>query len=124
MAEIWIEFSAGRRGAGSIDCLICGTAIHQRTNDPAAPWYDGHGDTRDYSVPSGGGLHEHEPAKEIGPTLGPFSNDYVQFTYDALTHESETIAYFDRDRGDWIIVEPWTGAGEAYSDITIQARGA
>lgn len=117
--NIYLSFSAGRRGADSIDCITCGTAIHQRGVE--GPWFDGHGSVSDFYPPRGGQLHDHAPAKEIGPTLGPFE-DYVQITYDSIQHEANWIATYDHNRGDWIIAEGYDGAGEAYSDVSIYAK--
>ena len=121
---IFIEFSAGRRGVNYPECRWCGREIHER--DVAGEWFDGQGLSSN-SLPGAEFTqvdHPHEPALEDGPRIGPFEHDYVQLTYESLKHDSETIAYFDQARGDWIICEPWTGAGEAYSDITISSGGS
>lgn len=123
--DLFIKFECGRRDGGDYECRWCGRHIHQRLTPGAVgawegDWFDGTGQIRNDILGSGTfKVHDHEPAKVEGPELGPFTEGYVQLTYDSLRYESEIIAYFDRDRGDWIIEEPWTGAGEAYSDIVI-----
>ena len=120
--KIYLQFSAGRRGADSIDCITCGTAIHQH-EDQGDTWFDGHGSSSDFYPPRSGELHEHAPAKEMGPVLGPFDG-YVQITYESIQHEATYIATWDRDRSDWIIEDGFEGAGEAYSDISIFTKEA
>ena len=120
---LYIAFSAGRRGAGSVDCLVCGTAIHQhldpdepgQTDDPTLPWYDGHGDSGDLHP----NRHEHEPAHEIGPTFGPFR--YAELTYDTCrVDDGETLAVWNSARGDWqLTAVAGEFEGQAYSDATI-----
>lgn len=124
--KIIVKFQAGRRdGGGVMDCITCGTPIHQDHDGKVCipgdeHWYDGHGEPGGFYPPRGGELHQHAPAKWDGPTLE--FNDYVQVTYNAIRHETETVAYYDEVRGDWIIGEGFEGAGEAYSDVIINAR--
>jgi hypothetical protein len=122
--SVTIQCAAGRRGAGSIDCLVCGVPIHQRDQpgkpDPSRPWFDGHGETGDVDLSTLVG-HPHEPAKEIGPKLGPF--EYVDITYDTVrVDEGRVLANWDAARGDWLLTELAGDAeGEAYSDLTLWA---
>ncbi len=119
---LFIAFAAGRRGAGSIDCLVCGTPIHQHvdvdepghSDDATLPWFDGHGEPGDTHPTE----HAHEPAHEIGPTFGPFR--YVELTYEMCrVDDGETLAVFDSGRGDWLLTAAaGEFAGHAYSDAT------
>jgi len=122
---IYLSFSCGRRGVNDPECRWCGREIHQQ--DSPLPghkdgaWYDGAGRSSNTLVEAPlGEEHEHEPAlEEMEVILGPFEEDFVQLTYDSIRScEGELIAFLNK-RGDWEIHEPWTGAGECYSDITI-----
>lgn len=116
---LYLHFECGRRGVNDPECRWCGRLIHKVDGR----WLDGAARVEN-DIPGRGALetHIHEPAREIGPSLGPFAENYVQLTYDAIRYEGAMVAYYDEPRGDWLIVEPWTGAGEAYSDVIIQAR--
>jgi hypothetical protein len=119
-ASLYVAFTARRRGAGTINCLICGTRVHQHIDepgqsfDPTLPWYDGHCDSFDSDpVP-----HDHTPAHEIGPTFGPLTS--VELTGEVCRVEGEALAVWVAGRGDWVL----TGlaaefAGQAYSDAWI-----
>lgn len=125
---LYIAFTTGRRGAGTIDCFTCGTPIHQhvdldepgQSDDPTLPWYDGYGETRDASPTP----HEHAPAHEIGPTFGPFR--YAELTYDTCrVDDGETLAVWNTARGDWLLTAvAGEFAGEAYSDAWIVPAAA
>lgn len=126
MGNLMIACSAGRRGAGSIDCLVCGERIHQRvqgTEALGAPWYAGDGDTTGMKLVEGKFVtHDHTPAYEMGPTLGPF--EYVDLTYASVrVEEGEVLAVWDEGRGDWVLTDlAGDHAGEAYSDLTITTQ--
>jgi hypothetical protein len=115
---LYVSFTAGRRGAGSIDCQTCGIPLHVHDD---GPWHDGNGATRSHDRDP----HTHTPAHEIGPTFGPFT--YIQLTYRMLqVDDGEVLASWDDSRGDWLL-EAAAGelAGQAYSDaITFPAQPA
>lgn len=126
--DFYLSFAAGRRGAGSSDCIVCGTPIHQRPQpgqpSPDHPWFDGHGSPSGLARTSPRMMetHQHAPAPEMGPILGPYRG-YVDITYASVRHEGEILAVWDAERGDWII-EVGDHRGEAYSDITIFSKEA
>lgn len=127
MSNLMIACAAGRRGAGSIDCITCGQPIHQRPHPglstPDEPWYAGDGDTTGMALVEGNFVtHTHAPAHEIGPVLGPF--EYVDLTYASVrVQEGEVLALWDEGRGDWILTDlAGDHAGEAYSDLTITTQ--
>lgn len=117
--ELWIRFECGRRDVNDPECRYCGSHIHQRPGEDT--WRDGRGETTDDGFGRRWEFHEHVPALVEGPTIGPFAENYIQITYDGLRHEGELVAYLGSE-GDWIICDPWTGAGEHYSDIVIYTK--
>jgi hypothetical protein len=117
---LYVSFSAGRRGAGSVDCLECGVPLHRHDD---GPWHDGHGDHVSFDLDRTK-RHTHTPAHEIGPTFGPFT--YVEVTYQLLrVDDGEVLASWDEGRGEWVLAE-FAGeelAGQGYSDaVTFPVR--
>lgn len=124
LGGIYLDFSAGRRGVNAAECRWCGRHIHQRDEDEGGErenrWYDGEGLFENGLLHEPlGAEHHHEPALEMGPILGPFEGDFVQVTYETIRDfEGEVIAFVNK-QGDWQINDPYTGAGECYSDFSI-----
>lgn len=123
LGGVYLDFSAGRRGVNDIECRWCGRHIHQHPQPGGVAanvkWYDGTGSFENDRTGDGpfGEIHQHEPALEMGPIMGPF--EFVQITYQTLRDvEGDLIAFVNKD-GDWEIVAPYLGAGECYSDFSL-----
>lgn len=120
VVNVIVTFTAGRRGVNYPECRWCGRLIHRQLRGEPG-WVDGSGLTHNDLGPGDLSEHAHEPALEEGPRLGPF--EFVQVTYESLRDvEGREIAIFDSNRGDWIICEPYEGAGEAYSDMVVSVK--
>lgn len=137
--NLYITFSAGRRGAGSVDCRWCGIALRcdvpDGENPPGGDWsavaWEHDVPPRDRLVIADDlalveraeqCLADHPvviAGREIGPTFGPFT--YVEATYQWLrVDDGEHLAFWHDARGDWeLLAAAGQYEGEAYSDATI-----
>lgn len=119
---VYVAFTAGRRGAGSVSCQFCGVPLVVR--DGGAVFIDMEemdklsGDNRDELMSRAALCKGHDAGLEMGPVFGPF--EYAQLTYQWLrVDEGEHLAVWNESLGDWVICDDGPYSGTSYSDTVI-----
>lgn len=128
---IYVAFTAGRRGAGSVSCQFCGIPLFwdESWTYPLPEdhvWTTDEDEMREMRFgPEKSALRDrevkcerHDPGLEMGPVYGPF--EYTELTYQWLrVDDGEHLAVWNEPLGDWVICDDGPYSGTSYSDVTI-----